>query len=227
MKAWEKKFQTSLIEAIKLDDARLEDEMKNTEPHVFSESFEKRMEEVMKMQKRKSRAYSFSRSVAVIVLLFFLSGGVLLGSSEQLRASVASIDILSWVERFFTVGESVNERRDAEVLFNKSQLGYVPEGFKLVLEEELFSRVYYKYQNEVGEYFYIRVLKDASILNIDNEEVLSKVTLNAAGYEYNLLYGEDDDAVTIIWQDKSGIYYILAGIVESKELIRIMDEISY
>ncbi len=149
MKASDKKLQASLMEAMKLDDARLEEEMKNSEPHVFSESFEKRMEELIQAQKRKRKRSSFIRrfaaSAAVVVLL--VGGGLCIGS-EQLRASAISIDIREWLEEFFTVENGSSGRKEEEgILFVETQLGYIPEGFEKVEEYESFSQVWYKYQN--------------------------------------------------------------------------------
>ena len=46
----DEKLRQSLVEAMKLDDARLEEEMKDLPPHQFSEKFEKSMATLM--QKR-------------------------------------------------------------------------------------------------------------------------------------------------------------------------------
>jgi len=42
------KFKLSLLEAMELDDARLEEEMKDLPPHQFSEKFERKMAEILK-----------------------------------------------------------------------------------------------------------------------------------------------------------------------------------
>lgn len=47
-KAAMEKFRVSLDEAMKLDDAQLEEEMKDLPPHKFSEDFERKMAELFK-----------------------------------------------------------------------------------------------------------------------------------------------------------------------------------
>jgi len=47
-KAAMEKFKLSLLEAMELDDARLEEEMKDLPPHQFSEKFERKMAEILK-----------------------------------------------------------------------------------------------------------------------------------------------------------------------------------
>ena len=46
MKACDKKLRDSILRVMNEEDAAIEEEMKQSEPHVFSESFEKKMEEL-------------------------------------------------------------------------------------------------------------------------------------------------------------------------------------
>lgn len=227
MKAWDKKLRASIMEAMELENAKLEEEMRECEPHVFSASFESRMEEVMRVQKRKSKRSAFIRFAAAAAMVVLLVGGVVSISSEQLRASALSIDIKAWLDKFFTVEDDSSGRRDEEVLFDKSQLGYIPEGFELVYEEELFKCVRYKYQNEDGKYFVVFVSSDKGMVNVDNEEVQTEVKVNASGYEYSLVYREEENDAVIMWKTQESVYYVIMGSVESEELIKIMDDISY
>lgn len=103
MKACDSKLKSSLMEAMELDDARLEEEMKNYEPHVFSAEFESRMEELFKVQERKSKRRNALRFIAAAVIIALLTGGIIFIGSEDLRASEMSINILEWLEDFFTV----------------------------------------------------------------------------------------------------------------------------
>lgn len=226
MKAWDKKLRASIMEAMELENAKLEEEMRECEPHVFSASFESRMEEVMRVQKRRSKRSNFIRFAAAAAMVILLVGGVVSISSEQLRASALNIDIKAWLDKFFTVEDGSSGRKDKDGLFDKSQLGYIPEGFELVEEFESFTNVWYRYQNDEKKYFTVRVTRDKITLNVDNEEVLSEVKVNAAGYEYSLIYKEDS-AAAIMWKTQESIYYEIMGIVESEELIKIMDDISY
>ena len=54
------------MEVMELENARLEEEMQNVEPHVFSTEFEQKMEEVMQIQKKINK---FFRSIAIFVMI--------------------------------------------------------------------------------------------------------------------------------------------------------------
>ena len=137
MKACDEKLRDSILRVMEQEDAELEEEMKQFEPHVFSESFEKKMEEVMRVQARKSKRSSIIRYVAVAVVVALLVGGILFIGSEDLRASEIGVGILEWMENFFVVENDTNRSKDedVDVLFDESQIGYLPEGFEKVEEE--------------------------------------------------------------------------------------------
>jgi len=48
MQSSEEKLKASLLEIMEAEEAELEEEMKNVEPHKFSETFEKKMEALLK-----------------------------------------------------------------------------------------------------------------------------------------------------------------------------------
>ena len=118
-------------------------------------------------------------------------------------------------------------RKDTDVLFEESQIGYMPEGFEKVEEEITFSLVYFKYKNSEGDYITIRVGRDKTALQIDNEEIGKDVYLNAAGYEYTITHKDELYKDVIIWKDENDIYYYLASTMETTELVDIMNSISY
>jgi len=227
MKACDEKLRSSLVEAMKLDDARLEEEMQGLEPHVFSESFEKRMEKLMQEQRRKGRRRRLIRFAAAAAAILFLVGGPIFISSEHLNASALSIDIKEWLDRFFTVEDGAEGRKDDGVLFDESQLGYIPEGFEKVEEEELFYRVYYKYEDGDDGYFAILVVLGKTNINVDNEEISSNVKVNDVGFEYTLIGRDENDDENIMWKDNDGTYYYLKGNMSIEELIKIMNNVNY
>lgn len=228
MKACDEKLRSSLVEAMELDDAKLEAEMQDLAPHVFSESFEKNMAKLMKKHRRKYRRRRLIRFTAVTATLLFLIGGPIFINSEQLSASALSIDIKEWLDRFFTVEDGAEGRKDEEVLFDDSQLGYIPEGFEKVEEEESFSYVYYKYEHENGKYFYIKVTRGKSELYVDNEDIQANVKMNDAGYEYIMVAKDlNKDDKIVMWKNNKEIYYHIQGTIIGEELIKIMNNINY
>lgn len=227
MRACDEKLRSSLMEAMKLDNARLEEEMKHCEPHVFSEKFERCMEKLMTVQRRKGKVISCVRYIAAAVVVLLLTGGILFVGSEDLRASELSIDILEWLDEFFTVKNGVDDRSDAAVLFDESQIGYLPEGFEKVGENITFVSMQYVYKNNCNEYIFFDICRDRISLQIDNEDIIEEVHLNAAGYEYTQTIKKDSSENLLMWKDANDIYYYITSTVELNELIKIMNGISY
>lgn len=228
MSACDNKLRANLVEAMKLDEQKLEAEMQGVTPHVFSEIHEQKMETLMKTQNRKRKVRSVFRYAVAACLVLLLTGSILIISSEDLRASKLSVDIIEWLEDFFSAEKGTDDRRkEDEVLFTEGQIGYLPEGFEKVEEGESFSLIYYKYENEIGEFVQIMVGKDKSSLQIDNKENTYDVLESEAGYEYTATYSEESKTGQVVWKDKNEIYYHISGTVSYNEIVKIMNNISY
>lgn len=229
MKACDKKLRDSILRVMNEEDAAIEEEMKQSEPHVFSESFEKKMEELMKVQSHKhKRSYIIRYVAATAAVVLFISGIMFVGH-EDLRASDFSVSIREWMENFFVIENDTNRDKDenVDVLFEESQIGYLPEGFEKIVEEVIFSKVSYKFQNNKGEYIVLDVCRNKLESIVDNEEIGQEVSLNAAGLEYRYIFKADSKENVVTWKDKDGIYYYLQGTYDKEEIIKIMDSISY
>lgn len=227
MKACDEKLKSCLMEAMELDDARLEEEMKHCEPHVFSYAFEEKMQELMKVQKRKSKAYAGIRYIAAAVITLLLTGGILFIGSEEAHASVLGIDILEWLDKFFTVEDGDHRRKEESILFDESQIGYLPEGFEKSGESVTFSLIQYEYGNKHGDNIVICVSRTKSLLQIDNEDISKDVHLNEAGYEYTLTQKKQEVENTVLWVDENEVYYRIISNIDQTELIKIMNGIVY
>lgn len=228
MSACDNKLRANLMEAMKLDDQNLEAEMQGVAPHVFSEVHEKKMEKLLQRQNRKRKVLSVLRYALTACLVLLLTGSILIISSKDLHASKLSIDIIEWLEEFFSTekGKEI-KREESAALFREEQIGYLPEGFEKIEEAEGFSIVYYKYQNDFGENIRVTVGKDKSSFQVDNTENVYEVHWNEAGYEYTSTYQVENGRGTIIWQDEDKTYYYISGIVAYEELIKVMNGITY
>lgn len=211
------------------EERALEEEMKNSKPHVFSEEFERKMEEVMRVQPRlikpRKVVYYITSAAAVILVAF----GLLFVKNEDLHASKFRIDVLEWMEEFFVVENNADEDKDdmTDVLFEESQIGYIPEGFEKVEEEIAFSKVCYRYQSQTGEYFSVSVYKNKTFAGVDNKEVGQDIRVNEAGLEYHYVYRTDSAKHILTWTDKSQKFYVLAGTIAEEDIVQFMNGISY
>lgn len=219
------KLKSCITEVMDDLDDELEEEMENLEPHVFSEEFEKKMEDLIQTQNRKARRYDAVRYIVAVVVTVLLVGGVLFVGNEEVRASKIGVDILEWMEGFFVVEEKSQE--DDGVLFEESQIGYLPEGFEKVEEHAIYSEAYYKYQNAEGEYIVLEVHRNKIESMVDNKEIGQDVSLNEAGLEYRYIYKEDSKENIVAWKDTKGIYYQLQGTYDKEGIIKVMNGISY
>ena len=227
MKACDEKLKSSILEAIELDDARLEEELKNCEPHVFSAKFEREMEALFERYRRKKKLKRIQRYAMAAAVVLLLTGGIFYLGSGDLRATKTNIDILEWFENFFTVKDGTDDRSGTKVLFEESQIGYLPEGFEKVGEGSNFSAVQYEYKDSKDGYIVIRALRDRLAINVDNEVTDKEDCINKAGYEYTVTQRDEAQLATIMWVDNNDIYYYVTSTLEKDELIKIMDGISY
>lgn len=233
MNACDEKLREALMEAWKKEDARLREELERNEPHVFSEKFEQKMQKLMNGEMEEESPCWFQRKsapvlkfVAAIVVGFILVGGTFLSKSNDLQASNLSIDILQWLDKFFTVEDGDAGKTQDSVLFDESQIGYLPEGFKKVSEGKAFSQVNYEFRNAEDVYIIFKISRDVALTNIDNESITKEVHLNKAGYEYTIIHKKDSKEIVVIWKDEKEIYFYIESILNEEEILKIMDGMS-
>ena len=227
MKKSEKKLAASILRVMNQEEEEIRAEMQREGPHIFSEEFEKKMEKVMEVRARKVKQEKVFRYAAATIVTALLVGGILFVGNEESHASNVGIDILKWVENFFLIGEGNTERKDNEVLFEESQIGYLPEGFEKTYEDLRFSRVCYKYQNLTGDYIVLEVYRDKASSGIDNEDIGQEVNVNSVGLEYRFINKGEENTNAIAWIDKDNIYYYLVSTLDKEEVINIMNSICY
>lgn len=218
-----------VVQMMELEDMLLMEEMKHAQPHVFSKEFERKMQEVMRVQARVSKRSDLVRYLATAAVVILMVFGLLFIGNEDLRASDFKINILEWFEEFFVVESNTNRDKNDEtdVLFHESKIRYIPEGFEKVKEEVSFSVVSYKYQNDAGEYLFIWVYRDKSLVGVDNEEITQGVKLNQNGFEYRYVFKEDSGEHIYTWEDEENRFYFLCGFTELEDVEKFMNGISY
>lgn len=220
-------LRDSIIRVMNAKESKEDAEMAQTEPYVFSENFEKKMEEILRGETRKNKLRYPIRYVAATLVSVLLVSGLIFIGNEDARASKVSIEIQDWLDDFFLVENKAEKDNSADVLFSESQIGYLPDGFEKVFEEVFFSRVSYKYQNNAGDYIVLQVYRDKSTSGVDNNEIAQEVALNASGLEYRFIDTGDTKTNGIVWTDLDNKFYNLISTLSKEEIINIMDSISY
>ena len=228
-KVSEQLLHDSIMKVIDAEDVMLKEEMKDVPPYIFSVEFERKMEEVMRVQTRvckHSDVVRYLASAAVVILMVF---GLLFIGNEDLRASDFRINVLEWFEDFFVVENDTNRDKDDEndVLFHESQIGYIPEGFEKVKEEVWYSKVCYKFENIRGEYISISVYKNRASAGIDGEDISQDIQLNVAGFEYRYVFKQESGEHIYTWTDEKGKFYMLSGLADKEDVMEFMNGILY
>lgn len=232
MKVSDEKLRASIEMVTDEDMKKLEEDMKNVEPHTFSDEFEKKMEALLEnpMPKVKKKVYSIPRYVAAAAAVVLVVGGFGIAGSTKMYASETKIPVLQWMENFFVTEHDTDQmkgEKSIEVLFNQDQIGYLPEGFELVEEEDWNSRISYTYENSCKNYITLEIYQDKMKNGIDNKETNKKFDLNGDGLEYYYVYKEDSCKHIFEWLDEAGKLYLLSGDISKEELQAVMDSISY
>lgn len=232
MKVSDEKLRASIEMVADENMKKLEEEMKNVEPHTFSDEFEKKMEALLQnpMPEAKKKAYSIPRYVAAAAAVVLVVGGLGIAGSAKMYASETKIPVLQWMENFFVTEHDTDQKKgekSSEVLFNQDQIGYVPEGFELVEEISRQSKVSYTYKNNGDDYIILEVYNDKTSLGVDGKEVVPDVSVNNAGLEYRYMYKESIQEHIFVWLDEAGCEYYLSGSIEKEEMINVMNGISY
>lgn len=227
MKACDRILRDSLMELMELDLTREKEALAHSEPHVFSAGFEQRMELLFKRYRRRARLQEAMRYAAAAVLVVFLTGGILLIGSEKTQASILDLPILEWLDDYFSLGQGDHTRKEEQALFEESRIGYLPEGFEKVYEEQTFSAVCYKYENENQEIIKIYARRGKTLYNSDSDDVEQELLFNDAGFEYRYVLKNETSDSKVFWVDAEEISYCVEGVLELEELIKIMNGITY
>lgn len=230
----EEALHQAILKVTDQEERELNEEMKHAKPHVFSAEFEHKMEELMKVQtpemktaKRKKKFLHAAQYTAAAIVTVALLGGLLFSGNKNVTASQMKFRITQWLENAFVVEEGAIILQDEGILFDKNQIGYIPDGFKLEVEEIAFSKKYYKYLNDQEEFIVLNVGKNIISLGVDNEKIEQEAHVSSLGLEYRYINTEDNKTNGIFWVDKKEQVYILSGSINIEELMNIMNNISY
>lgn len=222
-----KKFRHVMNEILEANIVGIKQEMEGVAPHVFSEEFEKNIEEAMQVKRSgkgiaKSR-FKALRYVAAAFLAACFLGVFLFADAEKMLASVGLIDILEWSDTNFKFEA---ERTEAVKTTEMCNIGYIPEGFVLEYNSALTFRTECKYQNEHGEYFILSANWGGGSYLVDNENVVIDTCVSETGIEYMYIFKPEEKVNTVYWYGKDGALYHLIGNVQKEEIIKIMESIS-
>ena len=213
----DEKIRQYLIAMMELEEERLNEQMEECEPHVFSEEFERKMQNLLTVHRKRCKRRAVLRFAAKMAACLLLCVG-LVTATHTAVASLPAMDIKGWFAKHFEF--SKGSHSEEEIAFSEEMITYIPEGFVKTEEEKMFTYQKYVYKNPDGKYFCIRCSKTVVESQQDNENIVREVINGENGIEYTRIKQKDE--VMYIWEDEAGIYYYVFGNIKEEELKLVM-----
>lgn len=225
MNSEKEKVKQCLFEAMEADVAKLREQAVSSEPHVFSQEFEAKMQVIIDSVEKKSKRLAMMRKIAVAsaAALVLAVGGISI-STSNVTASKSVVDIVAWVKEYFNFEKGDDAQRVDGILFEESRIGYIPEGFEKVGEIATFSSVKYEYASKNGGYIIVRATRDKTSAYQDSTGVENAIGTSDAGFEYTYVFKEDIGHI-YIWEGTNDLYYILSGTATKDIMEQVMNGI--
>ena len=169
--------------------------------------------------------FEIQRVAAIIFIMLGITSVVILGFNEEARAGV-----LGWIRERVSSNtiQYENQSHGDKDIFEYSLKGILSDEYHIVQREEKGEKVSERYFNDVGEMVLFVVMSpdyDGSFQIFSTEENMDSPIyieeLSADLYISKI----PNEANIITWQSNDGTRFIIQGIIEQEELIRIAKEI--
>lgn len=199
-------------------------------PHAFSPEFQQRMERLIQRKCRVRRSSGLGRvlrRVAVVLLTVLLGGGVFLALDGEARAAV-----LQWFRE--TTEHSALYRFSGEQEDKPLPvytLGWVPDGFELMSEDEddFFRRLFYL--DSDGERFFVfdtYAMRDAvqlEVLAVEDTSRMESLTILGLHGEFYPADDVSDMSSLLIFDDEHATVLSIDSNLEKEEILHIAQEL--
>lgn len=190
------------------------------ERYQLSESFYERMNQMIQGQKRKARRKRVRRFVAAAAAVAL----ILFGVTNPQTISKAGQWLIRWYHDHISF-QFVEDAGNIEV--PRYELGYVPEGYRLELDEYASLGGDILYYNDINQclYFSYGAIDDGLEVNNENMDFL-KITGSKGEIIYYLRARNPEDESSMTWISEDGLLkFNLMGNFTQEELLKIQKEI--
>ncbi len=233
------KFLNEALFDIVLEKAFIEHEKEEFKSYPDDEELEKKYpiskKEIRKLKnvvkekeygKKLIRVYLDKAAVVIlcVISVFF----ALVMTSSEVRASVENV-ILKWYEKYTEFVFVKNDNYNSGLITEKVkdvQLEYIPDGFELILNEELESKRLLYYVNIYDEDSILSVdifVNDLESLSLDNEQVEYE-RLDSSHGEMWLMYNDNKNYGSLIVVGTK-VSVLITGNLSKEEIIKIAENI--
>lgn len=213
------KDMVSLVHEYELSHIPDNNELKGR--YQLSDIFYQKMEWMIERQEKKARRKKIRQFVATAAAVAL----VLFGVTNPRTISKAG----QWLIRWYHDHVSFQFVEDAgHIEVPRYELGYVPEGYRLEMDDYTFSLGgYILYYNEEGQYldFSYGAIDDGLDIDNENKDFL-KITGSRGEIIYYLRARNPEDESSMVWLSKDGtLKFDIMGSFSQEELLRIQSNI--
>ncbi|MFQ9696173.1 MAG: DUF4367 domain-containing protein [Zhenhengia sp.] len=185
------------------------------EEHIFKKEFEDKMSQLIKNE-TPLKFTSVTRKIGIAILIISMVGSLSI-SVEAVRIRVIEF-ITEVFEKFTSISYQKHEGEHSDKIEVSYLPQYIPKGFEVIGEEQIFNDVHIAYQNKLGEEILFRQIEITTNNSIVDTEgtILEKILLENREYYYY----ENKGIKNIMWIQ--GEYQIsISSEIEKDELIKM------
>lgn len=190
--------------------------------HDFSEGFRRKMETLLRRQRRRSVQHAVWRYAAALLLTVTLTFGAVMAVSPQARAAV-----VQWVR-------TVYENSIVYRFFNPTpqgalpryELTWLPEGFTetdVFCDEEDYYVIYENKENGQGFIFEYQLMHDGTNITITPEEgnKNSQIEVNGLQGEYHQAPDDAGGNLLVLVDEENNIMFYISGDIDKNSIFNI------
>lgn len=190
------------------------------ERYPLSDMFYQRMERLIKLQERKVKHRDWRRwitaTVAVLMLMFTLANPKYVAEAAE--------RIIQWFSNHVSFN-FYEEGKDVDVV-PRYTLEYVPEGYEIELNEYYENSGVITYLNDREDRLFFLYSITSSETVLDNEGKEFEIVTGNNGERIYYFRDVEGEESSMTWVNDDGtIYYVMTGILDEKELLKIIDNI--
>mgnify|MGYP000868619133 CR=1 FL=1 len=190
----------------------LEKEVVSTEPHVFSNEFNRKMDKLLNFSKKPYFNFvnTVGKRAAVIIIAFITALSITTFSVKAFREPVVNFSI-SVYEKF------------SNILFHADEPEYLPDGYNLKENNNFGNVIEIIYSNRNDDLFFEQYIISSTQIGADTEGTDIEM-LTVDGKE--ILFYNNKGVNRIIWTDGSYGYKVI-GVIDKYEIMKMIKLTKY
>jgi len=203
----------------------------NQPEHTFSPAFEKKMQRLIRNQKRYGKHAVMGGRIVKAASILFVCGISLAGAAH---ISAKYFGMNPWKELIVNQGDmdqvQFQEKEETGVVRKNMIPTYVPEGFEMTYKEIDLNELFDTYdavwekedENGIISFSSIEIVEDSAGLR-DNEFIMTE-KVSVMAYEARLCYKKDGEII-LMWNDETYENLVNYVNIDTEEVIRLAESL--